>query len=117
MRLNYPRTMYVGSDAGSDGDGDQRYYSLCLYITGQTDKSIAARNNIRRVCEAHLAGRYDLEIIDLADNPERAAGDRILATPTLLRRRPKPQRRIVGDLSNTEKLLTRLDIPRKIDPR
>jgi circadian clock protein KaiB len=106
MIHNYPRTMYADSDAS----GAQDYVSLRLYVTGRTEKSLAARSNLRRVCETHLAGRYDLEVVDLAEEPKRAADDRILATPTLVRRAPGSARRIVGDLSNTEKLLARLDI-------
>ena len=104
MTANYPRTMYV------DADADERYFSLRLYVAGETEKSLVARANLRRVCEAHLAGRYTIEVIDLAENPHLAAEDRILATPTLLRRRPAPVKRIVGDLSNTEKLLAGLGI-------
>jgi circadian clock protein KaiB len=104
MTGNYPRTMYV------DANADERYFSLRLYVAGETEKSMAARANLRRVCEAHLAGRYSIEIIDLAENPHLAAEDKILATPTLVRRRPAPVKRIVGDLSNTEKLLAGLDI-------
>jgi circadian clock protein KaiB len=106
MIHNYPRTMFADSDASGDPD----YVSLRLYITGRTEKSLSARSNLRRVCETHLAGRYDLEVIDLAEQPQRAADDRILATPTLVRRTSGPTRRIVGDLSNTEKLLARLHI-------
>jgi circadian clock protein KaiB len=109
MSQNYPRTMYVGSAAG-DGEA---HYQLRLYVTGQTDRSQAAMSNLRRICEVHLYGRYDLEVIDLAENPKLAAEDRILATPTLVRRRPTPVKRIVGDLSDTEKLLVRLDIRKR----
>jgi circadian clock protein KaiB len=104
MTANFPRTMHVDTDA------DERYFSLRLYVAGETDKSLAARSNLRRVCEAHLPDRYSIEIIDLAENPHLAAEDKILATPTLVRRRPAPVKRIVGDLSNTEKLLAGLDI-------
>jgi circadian clock protein KaiB len=106
MSINYPRDMYVDSGA----DNDQASYSLRLYINGRSDRSIVARANLRRFCEEHLAGRYELEVIDLADNPRLAAEDRILATPTLVRRHPKPVKRIVGDLSNTEHLRQKLDI-------
>jgi circadian clock protein KaiB len=109
MSNNYPRTMYVDTEP----DAETSYYSLRLYIAGQTDKSIAARSNLRRFCEANLSGRYDLEVIDLEINPQRAAEDRILATPTLVRRLPRPVRRIVGDMSNVEKLLVSLEIRRK----
>jgi circadian clock protein KaiB len=109
MSQNYPRTMYAGAGIGTD----EAHYQLRLYVTGRTDRSQAAMGNLRRICEIHLYGRYDLEVIDLAENPRLAAEDRILATPTLVRRHPTPVRRIVGDLSDTEKLLTRLDIRKR----
>ncbi len=96
------------SDAGSDTDPG--LYRLRLYVAGQTAKSLAAVANLRRVCEQHLAGRYEIEVIDLLLNPQLAAGDQILAIPTLVRRLPAPLKRIIGDLSNTEKVLVGLDI-------
>ncbi|WP_338011694.1 circadian clock KaiB family protein [Methylobacterium sp. Leaf99] len=81
-----------------------------LYVAGQTTKSMAAMANLRRICEEHLPGRYDIEVIDLLKNPQLAAGDQILAIPTLVRRLPEPLKRIIGDLSNTEKVLVGLDI-------
>jgi circadian clock protein KaiB len=113
MSRNFPRTMYGGSPSGSD----DAFYQLRLYVTGQNDRSVAAVGNLRRVCEIHLYGRYDLEIVDLAEQPQRAAEDRILATPTLVRRQPTPVRRVVGDLSNTDKLLLSLDIRRRTSPQ
>jgi circadian clock protein KaiB len=104
-----PRLLFAGSGAGND----EAHYQLRLYVTGQTDRSVAAIGNLRRVCEIHLYGRYDLEVVDLAENPKLAAEDRILATPTLVRRAPNPVKRIVGDLSNTDKLLARLDIRKR----
>ncbi len=112
MSDNYPRTMYAETDPA----GDERYYSLRLYVAGQSDKSSTARRNLRRFCETHLAGRYDLDVIDIAENPHLAASDRILATPTLLRRRPGPPKRIVGDFANIEWLLVSLDVRRKSGP-
>ncbi len=91
-------------------DADPELYHLRLYVAGQTAKSLAAMANLRRVCEEHLAGRYDIEVIDLLQNPRLAAGDQILAIPTLVRRLPAPLKRIIGDLSNTEKVLVGLDI-------
>jgi circadian clock protein KaiB len=72
-------------------------------------------SNLKRVCETHLAGRYDIEVIDLVQNPRLAAGDQILAVPTLVRRLPAPLKRIIGDLSNTERVLVGLDIRQKVD--
>jgi circadian clock protein KaiB len=95
-------------DADTDSRGER--YHLRLYVAGQTPKSLAAMTNLRRVCEEHLAGRYDVEVIDLLLNPKLAAGDQILAIPTLIRRLPAPLKRIIGDLSNTEKVLVGLDV-------
>jgi len=89
--------------------GDE-HYSLRLYVAGQTPKSTAAIANLRRICEAHLAGRYTVEVIDLLVQPQLAAGDQILAVPTLVRRLPSPLKRIIGSLANTERVLVGLDI-------
>ena len=94
---------------------DTGAYHLRLYVAGQTAKSIAAIANLRRLCETHLAGRYDIEVIDLMQHPHMAASDQILAIPTLVRRLPTPLKRIIGDLSNVEKVLVGLDI-RPISP-
>ena len=89
-------------------------WQLRLYIAGQTAKSIAAFENLKRVCEEHLAGRYSIEVVDLLVNPRLAAGDQILAVPTLVRKFPEPIRKIIGDLSNEERVLVGLDVrPRR----
>ncbi len=85
-------------------------FELRLYVAGQTAKSLAACANLKRICETHLAGQYRIEIIDLIKNPKLAAGDQILALPTLVRRLPKPIRKIIGDLSNEERVLVGLDV-------
>ena len=85
-------------------------YELRLYVAGQTPKSVTALANLERICAEHLAGRYRIEVIDLTKMPHLAAGDQIVAVPTLLRRLPVPVRRIIGDLSNTEKVLVGLDV-------
>jgi circadian clock protein KaiB len=85
-------------------------WQLRLYVAGQTAKSIAAFDNLKRVCETHLAGRYTIEVIDLLVNPRLAAGDQILAVPTLVRKFPEPIRKIIGDLSNEERVLVGLDV-------
>ena len=77
-------------------------YLLRLYVAGQTPKCMAAFVNLKKICEEHLAGQYQLEMIDLLENPKLAQGDQILAIPTLVRRLPEPVRKIIGDLSNTE---------------
>ncbi len=85
-------------------------WQLRLYIAGQTPKSIAAFANLTRLCEEHLPGRYSIEVIDLMLHPQLAAGDQIVAIPTLVRKLPEPLRRIVGDLSNTERTLVGLQL-------
>jgi circadian clock protein KaiB len=87
-------------------------YLLRLYVAGQTPKSLAAIRNLHVLCETHLAGRYTIEIVDLRVNPQLAVNDQILALPTLVRRLPSPLIKIIGDLSNTEKVLVGLDIRR-----
>ncbi|MDQ6640139.1 MAG: circadian clock KaiB family protein [Pseudomonadota bacterium] len=84
-------------------------WQLRLYVAGQTAKSAAALANLKRICETHLAGRYEIELIDLLVNPKLAAGDQILAVPTLVRKFPEPIRKIIGDLSNEDRVLVGLD--------
>ena len=91
------------------GGGDARYV-LRLYVTGQTPNSLRAIENIKSICEKHLSGRYDLEVIDIYQRPSLAAGERIIAAPTLVKSLPAPIRRFVGDLSDTEKVLFGLDL-------
>ena len=89
-------------------------YDLRLYVAGQTPKSMEAFENLKKIAEEHLKGRYKIEIIDLMKNPQLARGDQIIATPTLVRKLPEPIRKIIGDLSNKERVLVGLDIrPRK----
>jgi circadian clock protein KaiB len=93
------------------GNGKAKHgYKLRLYVAGQGPKSLAAITNLRRICDKHMPGTYALEVIDLTKNPQLAQGDQILAVPTLVRKLPPPLRRIIGDLSNTEKLLVGLDL-------
>ena len=84
-------------------------WELRLYVAGQTPKSMAAFINLKKICEEHLPGKYHIEIIDLLRNPQLAKGDQILAIPTLVRKLPTPLRKIIGDLSNTERVLVGLD--------
>ena len=95
--------------AKSLSDNPERW-TLRLYVAGRTPRCEAAEDNLRKVCEEHLAGRYSIEIIDLVENPTLAQGDQILAIPTLVRKLPTPVRRIIGDLSNTERVLVGLDL-------
>ncbi len=85
-------------------------YDLKLYVAGQTARSIAALANLKRICDEHMPGQYRIEVIDLLKHPQLAKGDQILAVPTLVRRLPEPARKIIGDLSNTEKVLVGLDL-------
>ena len=86
------------------------FWKLRLYVAGQTPKSITALSNLKKLCEDHVAGQYHIEVIDLLKNPTLARGDQILAIPTLVRKLPEPVRKIIGDLSHTERVLVGLDI-------
>jgi circadian clock protein KaiB len=85
-------------------------WELRLYVAGQTAKSVAALANLRRYCEQHVPGRYQLEVIDLMQHPQLAEGDQILAIPTVVRKVPEPIRKVIGDLSNEERVLVGLDL-------
>ncbi|BAM87718.1 circadian clock protein [Bradyrhizobium oligotrophicum S58] len=89
---------------------EQDGYNLRLYVAGQTPKSLAALANLKKLCETHLPGRYTIEVIDLMKDPALAQRDQIVAIPTLIRQLPEPLKRIIGDLSNAEKVLVGLDI-------
>jgi len=86
------------------------HYLLRLYVAGQTAKCIRAFNNLKGICDEYLAGQYHIEMVDLLQNPQLARGDQILAVPTLVRRLPEPIKKIIGDLSNTERVLVGLDL-------
>ena len=88
----------------------EELWDLRLYVAGQTQKSLTAFANLKRICEEHLAGKYKIEIIDLLQNPQLARGDQILAIPTLVRKLPTPIKKIIGDLSNTERVVVGLDM-------
>jgi circadian clock protein KaiB len=93
-------------------------FDLRLYVAGQTPKAVRAFANLRTICEEHLAGRYKIEVIDLLEDPQLGRGDQILALPTLVRKLPTPIKRIIGDLSNVERVLVGLDLrPRQKGPR
>jgi circadian clock protein KaiB len=91
-------------------DSSPEYWQLRLYVAGQTPKSLRAFANLRQICEEHLAGKYQIEIVDLMENPQLAQSDQIIALPTLVRQLPPPMRKIIGDLSNTERVLVGLDL-------
>ena len=100
----------MSTDAMAQEAPDPGFYDLRLYVAGQTPKSVAALANLKRFCEEHLAGQYTIEVVDLVENPKLARSDQILAIPTLVRRLPEPIRKIIGDLSNTERVLVGLQL-------
>ena len=89
-------------------------WTLRLYVAGQTPKSVKALANLKRICEEHMPGEYVIEVIDLVKNPRLAQGDQILAIPTLVRALPQPMRKIIGDLSDTERVLVGLDLRSRV---
>jgi circadian clock protein KaiB len=98
------------STGNNGNEHDPEKWELRLYTAGQTPKSLAAIKNLKRVCEEHLAGRYEIEIVDLLKNPRLAKDDQIVAIPTLVRKLPDPVRKIIGDLSDTERALVGLQL-------
>jgi circadian clock protein KaiB len=100
--LNEPETTIVNVDA--------KKWNLRLYVAGQTPKSIVALANLKRICDEHMNGQYQIEVIDLMENPQLAQRDQIVAIPTLVRELPSPLKRIIGDLSNTDRVLVGLDV-------
>src|SRR4051812_38297519 len=88
----------------------KKKYELRLYVAGKTPKSVLALSNLKKLCEEHLEGQYSIEVIDLLTHPQLAEGDQILAIPTLVKKVPEPVRKIIGDLSNEERVLVGLDI-------
>ncbi len=92
------------------GRAVEESWQLRLYVAGQTPRCVDAFANLKRICEEHLAGRYRIEIVDLTKNPKLARGDQIVAIPTLVRKLPRPMRKIIGDLSNAERVLVGLDL-------
>jgi circadian clock protein KaiB len=105
--------MQLSEDGIAMRSSVEETYRLRLYVAGQTPKSVLAFRNLKQICEEHLLGRYEIEIIDLIENPQLARGDQILAVPTLVRRLPEPIKKIIGDLSNTERVLVGLDLVRQ----
>ncbi len=101
----------TGPEGKAREDGET--WRLRLYVAGQTPRALAAFANLNRICEKHLAGRYEIEVVDLLKNPKLAAGDQILALPTLVRRLPPPMKKIIGDLSNEVRVLVGLDLQKK----
>ena len=108
-RKTAPRKKQTENTAVVCGTGTD-IWNLRLYVAGQTPKSIAAFTNLKKLCDEHLKGKYKIEVIDLLVNPQLAKGDQILAIPTLVRKLPVPIRKIIGDLSDAEKVLVGLDL-------
>jgi circadian clock protein KaiB len=98
------------SKSGVRSGRTPKTYELRLYVAGQTPKSLAAFANLKKICEEHMPGQYHIEVIDLLKKPQLASGDQILAIPTLVRKLPEPIKKIIGDLSNTERVLVGLDL-------
>jgi len=90
--------------------GGTETFRLRLYVAGQTPRSLAAFSNLRKICDTHLAGRYEIEVIDLIEHPQLARGDQIIAVPTLVRKLPEPIKKLIGDLSDTERVLVGLQL-------
>ncbi|HEX2921684.1 MAG TPA: circadian clock KaiB family protein [Bacteroidales bacterium] len=109
MKKKKPLSAESRIEAAIRGISNEKYL-LKLYVTGSTTNSVKAISNIKEICEKHLKGRYDLQIIDLYKQPELASSEQIIAAPTLIRKLPLPLRRIIGDLSGTERVLAGLDI-------
>ncbi|MGN6732665.1 MAG: circadian clock KaiB family protein [Candidatus Binatia bacterium] len=98
------------TEANKNSETQSDKWILRLYVAGQTPKCLAAFANLKKICAEYLDGRYRIEIIDLLENPQLARGDQIIAIPTLVRNLPEPVRKIIGDLSNTERVLVGLDL-------
>ncbi len=104
------RATMADSDRRPRGRGAHAEWELRLYVAGRTARSITALANLQRICDEHLNGKYSIEVIDLLENPRLARGDQILALPTLVRKLPPPLKKIIGDLSNEERVLIGLDL-------
>lgn len=109
MKKSVPTPSSSAYDQAADRSHDEKYV-LRLYVTGMTTRSIRAVQNVRAICEEHLAGRYDLEVIDIYQQPTLAAGEQIIAAPTLIKKLPLPLRKIIGDMSSTDRVLIGLDL-------
>jgi circadian clock protein KaiB len=111
--MTRPKTQLTRAAEAPRAPADKTW-QLRLYVAGQSSRSVAALANLMRICQENLDGQYRLEVIDILEKPQLAAGDQILAVPTLVRKLPPPLRKIIGDLSNTDRVLVGLDIqPRK----
>ena len=100
----------IAKAQGKKKESPRDFWELRLYVAGQTPKSLTAFANLKKICEEHLEGKYRIEVVDLLKNPQLSRGDQILAIPTLVRKLPEPIKKIIGDLSNTERVLVGLDL-------
>jgi circadian clock protein KaiB len=103
-RKNHPKT------PSAPASQQPKAWNLRLYVAGQTPRAVTALENLKKICEEHLAGDYSIEVVDLLKNPQLARGDQILAVPTLVRKLPEPIKKIIGDLSDKERVLVGLDL-------
>jgi circadian clock protein KaiB len=110
MKLSKKENILKKPSASTQSRSKKKTYDLRLYVAGQTPKSIAAFANLKKICEEHLEGEYHIEVIDLLKKPQLASDDQILAIPTLVRKLPSPIMKIIGDLSNTERVLVGLNM-------
>ena len=110
MTKRTPTSFSDELDDQASGSHRAERYVLRLYVTGMTPRSTRAIENVRKICEEHLEGRYDLEVIDVYQQPTLAKGEQIIAAPTLIKKLPLPLRRVIGDMSNTERVLLGLDL-------
>jgi circadian clock protein KaiB len=110
-RRNEPdMTAKNGKKPKQERKSSGKFWTLRLYIAGETSRSVAAMNNLQKICDEFLRGKYRVEVVDLLKNPQLAAGDQIVAIPTLVRRLPPPLKKIVGDLSNSQRVIVGLDL-------
>lgn len=117
MKKPLSRTDIAAQFEAATATSDTSRYVLRLYITGMTPHSTRAIVNIRTICEEHLQGRYDLEVIDISQHPTLAEGEQIIAAPTLIKTLPLPLRRFIGDLSQTDRILLGLDLRRAVEKK
>jgi circadian clock protein KaiB len=106
------KTARAAKPSAAAANVDEKLWRLRLYVAGQTPKSLTAFSNLKRLCDEHLTGKYDIEVIDLVQNPQLAQGDQIVAVPTLVRKLPEPFKRVIGNLSDAERFLVGMDLKR-----
>jgi circadian clock protein KaiB len=115
MKKSAPLPANVDAMEAAAAEHANARYVLRLYITGSTTRSARAISNIRKICQEHLEGRYDLEVVDLSEHPMLAEGEQIIAAPTLIKKLPLPLRRFIGDMSHTDRILLGLDLREAAD--